>query len=277
MRELRDRVAVVTGGGSGIGAAIALAAAEKGMHVVVADVEPDAAEKVAAQVRDRGRRALAVPCDVSERAALERLAERTYRELGACHLLCNNAGVVVFGSLDERSDEDWRWVLGVNLLGVIHGVQAFVPRMRDQEGEAHVVNTASMAGLAALPALGIYTTTKYAVVGLSESLRIDLTPHGIGVSVLCPGGVATRIMESDRNRPAHLGTTEIAEADRERVAAASNETPAEMIDPAIVGRAVMDAVRENRLWIITHPHWKGMVEHRCQELLQAFDAAAGSE
>ncbi len=277
MRELQDRIAVITGGGSGIGRAIALAAAARGMHVAVLDVELAAAEKVAAEVRDRGRRSLAIGCDVSDRAAVEAAAERTYSELGACHLLCNNAGVLVLGPLDERSDDDWRWVLGVNLFGVIHGVQAFLPRMRDQGGEAHIVNTASMAGLSALPALGVYTTTKYAVVGLSESLRIDLARHGIGVSVLCPGGVATRIVESDRNRPAELGRGGMAESDRQRVATASNETVADMIDPAIVGRAVIDAVREDRLWIITHPHWKAGVQQRFDSILKAFDEAAGSE
>jgi NAD(P)-dependent dehydrogenase (short-subunit alcohol dehydrogenase family) len=277
VRELHDRIAVITGGGSGIGRAIALTAAARGMHVAVLDVELAAAEKVAAEVRDQGRRSLAIGCDVSDRAAVEAAAERSYAEFGACHLLCNNAGVLVLGPLDERSDDDWRWALGVNLFGVIHGIQAFVPRMRDQGGEAHIVNTASMAGLSALPSLGVYTTTKYAVVGLSESLRIDLAPHGIGVSVLCPGGVATRIVESDRNRPAELGRGGIGEADRQRVATASNESVADMIDPAIVGRAVIDAVCENRLWILTHPHWKAGVEQRFDSILKAFDEAAGSE
>ena len=205
MLELRGKVAVVTGGGSGIGAALARAFASQEMDVVVADVDVAGAEKVAADVRAVGRRALAVPTDVSKLASVEALAERTWDELGGCHVLCNNAGVMVIGALESRSIEDWEWVLGVNLWGVIHGVQAFVPRMLAQPGEKHIVNTGSTAGLMPTPGVGVYATAKYAVVGLSEHLRLDLARHAIGVSVLCPGGVQTQILRSERNRPRELG------------------------------------------------------------------------
>ena len=183
MKQLRDRVALVTGGGSGIGRGMALAFADSGMHVVIADIEEDAARKVAGEVEQRGVRSLPVQVDVTDRAAVEALAERSFAELGAVHVLCNNAGVAVFGPLDQMSDEDWRFVLSVNLEGVVHGLQAFLPRMRELEGEKHVVNTASGAGLIAFPTLGVYTATKYAVVGISETLRAD---------VAAPTGSASR-------------------------------------------------------------------------------------
>ena len=207
MLELRDKVAVVTGGGSGIGAALARAFAAQGMDVAVADVDVAGAEKVAADVRAAGRRALAVPTDVSEFSSVEALAARTYDELGACHVLCANAGVLVMGAFETRSPADWEWVLGVNLRGVLHCAQAFVPRMIAQPGEKHIVNTGSIAGLASAPGLAVYGTSKFAVVGFSEHLRHDLARHGIGVSVLCPAGVQTKILSSDRNRPAELGTS----------------------------------------------------------------------
>jgi NAD(P)-dependent dehydrogenase (short-subunit alcohol dehydrogenase family) len=271
LQRLENGVAVVTGGGSGIGRAIALEAARAGMHALVADVDEGAAKQVADEVRALGPRAAAAHCDVTDRASVERLAERAWSELGGCQLLCNNAGVLVMGALQERSDADWEWVLGVNLRGVIHGVQAFLPRMLAQDGESHVVNTASMAGHVAFPTLGVYTTSKYAVVGLSESLRADLARTRVGVSVLCPGGVQTRITESERNRPARLGTSRVTQSDREAVTQAANEQPEEMIDPAIVGQKVIRAVRAGEFWILTHPHWRGLVEQRYRDLMAAFD------
>ncbi len=269
--QLEDRVLVVTGGGGGIGRAIALAGARAGMHAVVADVEEGAAKQVAEEVRALGRRALSVHCDVSDRASVERLAERAWSELGGCHLLANNAGVLVMGALQDRSESDWEWVLAVNLRGVVNGVQCFLPRLLAQAGESHVVNTASMAGHVAFPTLGVYTTSKYAVVGLSESLRADLQGTRVGVSVLCPGGVQTRITESERNRPARLGTSQVTQSDRDAVSQAANEQAEEMIDPAIVGDKVIRAVRAGEFWILTHPHWRGLVEQRYRDLMAAFD------
>ncbi len=205
MRELSGKVAVVTGGGSGIGQGMVVAFAQAGMHVVIADIDLPAAEKVAAEASALGVKALAVATDVTKRGSVEALAERVYGELGAAHLLCNNAGVAVFGQLDAMTDHDWRWVLDVNLEGVVNGLQAFLPRMKAQSGEKHIVNTASVAGIAAFAGLGVYVATKYAVVGISESLRAEGESYGLGVSVLCPGVVRTRIFESERIRPAALG------------------------------------------------------------------------
>jgi NAD(P)-dependent dehydrogenase (short-subunit alcohol dehydrogenase family) len=276
MEHFADRVAVVTGGGSGIGEALALACADAGMHVAVADIEGDAAERVAEGVRARGRRAFSAATDVADRAAVEELAARTWKELGGCHLLCNNAGVLLMGSLEQRSDADWEWVLSVNLRGVVNGVQAFVPRLLEHGDAAHIVNTASMSGLVALPGLGVYTSSKYAVVGLSESLRADLAPHGIGVSVLCPGGVRSRIVESDRNRPPELGGAGTAPAPTDAPPGLTGASKAvdNVIEPDVVAEMVLDAVRADELYIVTHPKWKGLVQQRFDQILAAFDAAA---
>ncbi len=272
MKQLRDRVALVTGGGSGIGRGMALAFADSGMHVVIADIEEDAARKVAGEVEQRGVRSLPVQVDVTDRAAVEALAERSFAELGAVHVLCNNAGVAVFGPLDQMSDADWRFVLSVNLEGVVHGLQAFLPRMRELEGEKHVVNTASGAGVIAFPTLGVYTATKYAVVGISETLRADVAAHGIGVSVLCPGVVNTRIFESQRNRPAALGGPEAQPALRPegvpREAGAMRG-----MDPVVVGQMVRDAVIADEAYIFTHPGLRANVERRFHGIAQSFDWA----
>ena len=273
MQDLEGRVAVVTGGGSGIGAALARAFAFHGMDVVVADVEVAGAEKVAADVRAAGRRALAVQTDVSKLTSVEALAERTYRELGGCHVLCNNAGVIVVGTLESRTARDWEWVLGVNLWGVVHGLLAFLPRMLAQPGEKHIVNTASTAGLVPTPGVGVYATAKYAVVGLSEHLRMDLARHAIGVSVLCPGGVQTQILRSQRNRPTELGATPSALADLQRMATGAERHPEELQPPEAIAAAVLEGIRANHAWIFTHAHYRSRVEARCAELMRAFDRA----
>jgi NAD(P)-dependent dehydrogenase (short-subunit alcohol dehydrogenase family) len=273
MLELRGKVAVVTGGGSGIGAALARAFASHEMDVVVADVDVAGAEKVAADVRAAGRRALAVATDVSKLASVEALAERTWDELGGCHVLCNNAGVMVIGALESRSIKDWEWVLGVNLWGAIHGVQAFVPRMLALPGEKHIVNTGSTAGLMPTPGVGVYATAKYAVVGLSEHLRLDLARHAIGVSVLCPGGVQTQILRSERNRPSEFGASQSSPDDYRRMARSEPRPPDEMQPPEAIAAVVIDGIRANDAYILTHAHYRKGVQARCAALMQAFDKA----
>jgi NAD(P)-dependent dehydrogenase (short-subunit alcohol dehydrogenase family) len=277
MQVLEGKVAVVTGGGSGIGAALARAFAAAGMDVGVADIEAEGAERVAADVRAAGRRAFAARTDVSRYEAVEALAERTYRELGACHVLCNNAGVLVAGSLENRSLADWEWVLGVNVWGVVHGLTAFLPRMLAQPGEKHIVNTGSTAGLVPAPGFGVYAAAKYAVVGLSEHLRLDLARHGIGVSVLCPGGVRTQILRSERNRPSALGTSQLTREDMLQMASGEERPPDEMQPPEVIAAAVLEGIRANDAYILTHPHYRSAVEARCAALLRAFDAAAARQ
>jgi NAD(P)-dependent dehydrogenase (short-subunit alcohol dehydrogenase family) len=246
VKSFAGKIAVVTGGGSGIGRALALALARDGARIVVADVdEADAGETVRLAAA-AGAEALAVRTDVSDRRQVEALADRVYERFGATHVLCNNAGVVVHGGLEAATWEDWQWVVGVNLWGVVHGLLAFVPRMIAGGEGGHVVNTASMAGLIASQGLGVYNTTKYAVVGLSETLAKDLRPHGIGVTVVCPMGVATRIRQAGRNRPAALrgapsagGASEVTLIGR-------------TLDPDDVAGQTLAAVRGGELYVITH-------------------------
>ena len=267
--SFRDRVAVVTGGGSGIGQALALAFAREGAHVVVADVDETGMAETCRGVAARGREALAVRTDVSDLAAVQALADRAVGRFGAVHILCNNAGVVVHGGLEAATYADWRWVVGVNLWGVIHGLLAFVPRMIAQRQRGHIVNTASMAGLIASQGLGIYNTTKYAVVGLSETLAKDLRPHGIGVSVLCPMGVATRIREAERARPVALRNP----------AGAPAATPIALIGrtlgPAEVAEQVLDAIRAGELYVVTHEEGLEPLRRRFRRLEEAILRTTG--
>jgi NAD(P)-dependent dehydrogenase (short-subunit alcohol dehydrogenase family) len=245
VENLKDKVAVVTGGASGIGRELCLGFARAGARVVVADLDAIGMEETAAGVTRAGSAAIAVKTDVSQRSEVQALADRAFAQWGAVHVLCNNAGVAVHGGLETATHADWEWVLGVNLWGVIHGIEAFVPRMIAQRVPCHIVNTASMAGLIASQGLGVYNTAKYAVVGLSETLQKDLRAYAIGVSVLCPMGVATAIGESERNRPAHLRNP-------------SGEQPQDVeligrrLDAAHVAERVLRAIAANQLYVITH-------------------------
>lgn len=263
MDAFTDRVAVVTGAGSGIGRALTLALAREGTKVVVADVDEAAMESVAREARDHGAQAVTVRTDVTELAQVQALAERAWKTFGAVHVLCNNAGVAAWGGLEKATHRDWQWVLGVNLWGVIHGIEAFVPRMIAGGQLGHIVNTASMAGLIASQGLGVYNTSKYAVVGLSETLAKDLKPYGIGVSVLCPMGVETRIRESERNRPAALrnepGTAE-----------AAVELIGRYLTPDTVAGMVLDAMRRGELYVITHDEGLEPLRRRFDRMQQSI-------
>ena len=245
MDSFKGKVAVVTGGGSGIGRALALAFAREGARVVLADVDESAMDGVAGEARALGVDALAVRTDVSELASVQALAERAWQTFGGVHVLCNNAGVALWGGLERATHQDWQWAMGVNLWGVIHGVETFVPRMIAGGEPGHVVNTASMAGLIASQGLGVYNTTKYAVVGLSETLAKDLKPYRIGVSVLCPMGVQTRIRESERSRPAALRNAQ-------GPAGSEVELIGRYLPPERVADMVLDAIRRDELYVITH-------------------------
>jgi NAD(P)-dependent dehydrogenase (short-subunit alcohol dehydrogenase family) len=261
--DLRGKTSVVTGGASGIGRALALRFAREGANVVVADLDDGGMECVAAEARGLGVKALTVRTDVSELAQVQALAARSFETFGAVHVLCNNAGVAAWGGLESATHRDWQWVLGVNLWGVIHGVEAFVPRMIARGEPAHIVNTASMAGLVASKGLGVYNTSKYAVVGLSETLAKDLKAYRIGVSVLCPMGVQTRIRESERNRPAAL-----------RNERTSGGEPVELIGrylgPEAVADMVLDAIRRNELYVITHDEALPSLQRRAERLEHAL-------
>jgi NAD(P)-dependent dehydrogenase (short-subunit alcohol dehydrogenase family) len=264
MTTYAGKVAVVTGGGSGIGRALALGLAREGARVVIADVdETDAAETVR-QVAAAGAEGLAVWTDVADRRQVEALADRVFDRYGATHVLCNNAGVVVHGGLESATWEDWQWVVGVNLWGVVHGLLAFVPRMIAGGQGGHIVNTASMAGLIASQGLGVYNTTKYAVVGLSETLAKDLRPHGIGVTVVCPMGVATRIRQAGRNRPAGLRNAPGGPEGTEMTLIGRT------LDPDAVAAQTLAAVRRGSLYVITHDEALEPLRRRFQRLEDAI-------
>jgi NAD(P)-dependent dehydrogenase (short-subunit alcohol dehydrogenase family) len=265
VRDLADRVAVVTGGASGIGRALCLAFARAGMHVVAADLDEAGMAETAAAVVKQGRRAVTVRTDVSRLADVRALADRAWQELGGVHVLCNNAGIALWGGLDTATHADWEWAIGVNLWGVIHGVEAFVPRMIAQRAGGHIVNTASMAGLIASEGLGVYNTTKYAVVGLSETLQKDLRRHDIGVSVLCPMGVTTQIRQSARNRPAALWNAGAPASGGEV------ELIGRYLSPDHVAERVLRAVLDNRLYVITHPEGLEPLRRRFARMEKAIE------
>ena len=265
MENLKGKTAVVTGGASGIGRALCLAFAGEGAHVVVADIDEAGMAETAAGVKKAGTKALTVKTDVTKLDSVQALAERAWREMGGVHIVCNNAGVAVHGSLESATHRDWEWVLAVNLWGVIHGVEAFVPRMIAQKQPGHVVNTASMAGLIASQGLGVYNTSKYAVVGLSETLHKDLRPHDIGVSILCPMGVSTNIRTSERNRPLALQNPKGPE-DNDWFRLIGR-----YLEPEEVAGRVLRAVKANRLYVITHEEARDPLRRRFERMDKAFE------
>ena len=270
MRELRGKVAVVTGAGSGIGRGLACQFAAEGMRVVVADVEHAALSETARLLCDfvAATDVLAVPTDVSDADAVESLAAFTYERFGAAHVLCNNAGVFQGGLSWQRTEADWNWVFGVNVFGIINGIRSFVPRMLEQGGEGHVVNTASIAGLVTGAYSGPYNTSKFAAVALSESLAHDLRASGssIGVSVLCPSAVNTRIAESTRNRSGPLAS-EAEAPDAHFVEQALADLTAGGLDPATVAGIVVDAIRCDQFYIPTNASYDDQVQSRFEDML----------
>jgi NAD(P)-dependent dehydrogenase (short-subunit alcohol dehydrogenase family) len=263
MQQLRDRVAVITGAGSGIGEGIARAAAAAGMRVAVADIDVAAAGSVAAELGDN---AVAFDVDVASLASVEALRDRVMDTFGAVHLVCNNAGVRIGALMQEADIRDWQYQINVNLYGVIHGVKTFLPLLLEQ-GEGHIVNTASIGGLIAGPPEGLYSTTKFAVVGLSEALLLEVAGQGIGVSVLCPGLVDTRLIDQSLAvRPPALDPG----IDYGQPA----PDTASGISPQVVGERVIDGVREGSFYIITHDDYRDILAMRHQSILDALDQHA---
>lgn len=279
MQDLEGRVAVVTGGASGIGRAVAEGFAAAGMRIVLADIEQGALNKAAEQLSSAGHEVLAVRTDVSDGASVQALADAAVAHFGAVNVVHNNAGVGAGGPIWTQTERDWQWVLGVNLWGVIHGIRVFVPLMLEQGEPAHIVNTGSMAGLISVPYMASYNVSKHGVVTLSETLYRDLRAAGanIGVSVLCPGMVQTNIFESERNRPAQLtdesgpvGLASMLTGDDAGIgveeAIGSFGT---FLAPEEVAAHVVDAVRTDRFYILTHPEaTRTLVQMRCDDILE---------
>jgi len=277
MKDFRDRVAVVTGAASGIGRGLADRFAAEGMKIVLADVEEGALRQAEAEFREKGVDVLGVRTDVSKPEELEKLAQQTLDTFGAVHVVCNNAGVAgAWGPTWANTLDDWNWIIGVNLWGVIHGVRVFLPIMLEQGDEGHIVNTASLAGL--MPGRGIYGVTKQAVVALSESLYNDLkvADAKIGVSVLCPGWVNTQIIDAGRNRPAELARTveAIPDPQREVMEKTVRDLLKTGLQPSAVADQVFEAIRDDKLYIITHPEMDFLIRERFDNILSRTNPTA---
>jgi NAD(P)-dependent dehydrogenase (short-subunit alcohol dehydrogenase family) len=275
MKELRGRTAFVTGGASGIGLALAHAFGAEGMRVAIADIEKSALLAAREQLGAAGVDVLELELDVADAKAVEQAAQRVEQTFGRVHVVCNNAGVATGGPLEQATLDDWNWVVSVNLMGVVHGVTSFLPRLRAHGEGGHIVNTASIAGFLTFPGLGIYTATKRAVVGLSEALHAELAGSGIGVSVLCPGFVRTRIMESTRNRPARHGAPLPPASSTGGLA----ETGAAVLalhgaDPASIAARVVEAVKREELYVFTHPELRDATAARFATVLEGFGSTS---
>ena len=265
MRDVAGKVAFITGGGSGVGLGMAKSFVGAGMRVAIADAREDHLEEATAELGDAAH---PVHLDVTDRDALARAADETERAVGPVDVLCNNAGINLFNDIADATYQDWDWVLGVNLGGVVNAVVTFVPRMKARGEGGHVVNTASMGAFIAGPGAGIYTTAKFAIHGLSDSLRYSLRPHGIGVSMVCPGLVKSKIYESDRLRPAAL-STDTTPADQEfmRILPSVHEHG---MEPEEIGEKVLRAIRRNDFYVFTHPDHKEELRELFDEILAAF-------
>jgi len=272
MKDLKDKVAVVTGAASGIGRAMAERFAAEGMKVVLADIEEGALAKAESEMNAEGATVIAVRTDVSKAADVEALAQKTIDGFGAVHVVCNNAGVgPARGAIWELTEADWRWVLGVNLWGVLHGVRAFVPIMLKQDSEGHIVNTASVAGLLSAPFAATYCVAKHGVVTLSESLHRELAQVGskVKVSVLCPAWVKTQLMDGDRNRPRELqNASDQATPQATMMNEVFRQLVASGTDPGEIGDIVVDAIRDEKFYILPHPEWKEQVRVRMEDILE---------
>jgi NAD(P)-dependent dehydrogenase (short-subunit alcohol dehydrogenase family) len=274
MKNLQNRVAVITGGASGFGREFANIGARDGMKLVLADVQQDALDKAKAELEAQGALVLAVRCDVRKAEEVQALADSAMSKFGAVHLVFNNAGVGAGGLIWENTQADWDWVLGVNLWGVINGVRIFTPLMlecakRDAGYEGHIVNTASMAGLLNAPNMGIYNVSKHAVVSLSETLYHDLQliDAPIGASVLCPYFVPTGISHSERNRPGELRSDAAPTASQRAAQAVSEKAVSSgKVTAAQVAERTFNAIRAGSFYIYSHPHALGNVQTRMEDV-----------
>jgi NAD(P)-dependent dehydrogenase (short-subunit alcohol dehydrogenase family) len=269
LNELGGKAAAVTGAASGLGRAMALAFAAEGMHLALADVDDAGLTQTGKLVAAFGVKGFSMRVDVSKAGDVQQFAARAAGELNGVHVVCNNAGVAVSGPVWETSEAEWQWILGVNLLGVVHGVRAFVPRLIAQ-GEGHIVNTASVAGLISPPGMGAYCVSKHAVVTLSEALHHDLRERGanVGVSVLCPAYVPTGIADSERIKPPDLSLSGKSKERLAKEAALKKAVASGKLSADDVARAVVAAVKENRFYVLTHPGIKGAVRARMEDVLE---------
>lgn len=277
MMDLRDKVAFITGGASGLGLGMAKAFGREGMKVMIADIEQAALTRAVQELKDSQIRAEGVLCDVSSRGSLREAALKTIATFGKVHVVCNNAGVAAGGPLGSIDERDWQWCTDVNLLGVVYGTEIFAPLIESHGEGGHFVNTASMAGWLGIPNMEPYCASKFAVVAMSEGWSAQLGAKNIGVSILCPGFVQTRIHESHRNKPARYGS----EASVQVGLGENREQAAQMVNSGIpvepVANRVVEAIKDNDLYIFTHVEFKPLVEMRFANAMAAFDKSAKSK
>ncbi|MBX3478991.1 MAG: SDR family NAD(P)-dependent oxidoreductase [Caulobacter sp.] len=270
MQDVSGKTAFITGGASGIGLAMARAFGAAGMSVMLADIEEMALAEAVRSLEERQIRAAGVLCDVAHRAALQTAADKTIETFGKVHVLCNNAGVGAGGPIDQVAASDWDWVMRVNLMGVVYGMETFLPHLRAHGEGGYVVNTASMAGMLSPPGMEPYNASKFAVVALSEGWAGQLAADNIGVGVLCPGFVKTNIDRSRRNRTDEFGGPDSPEN------LVASEFVQNGIDPDRVGLRVLEAIRNNERYIFTHPGMRVAVQERFARIMSGFDQADAS-
>lgn len=270
MKDFRGKTAFITGAASGIGFGMARAFGREGMNVVVADINLASAKAAVEKLASEQIKAVAVKVDVSERASMKSAALEAIAAFGKVHVLCNNAGIGVGAAFGAMPEGDWDWAIDVNLKGVVYGAETFVPLIKSHGEGGHIVNTASLAGMFTAPGMEAYSATKFAVVAMTEGWAMQLSPQGIGVSVLCPGVVSTNIYASGTARQdKYGGATEGIGAGKAMI---------EMgIDPFIVGQRVVESVKANEIYIVTHPNYRDIVQRRLDGIRAAFDSADNSE
>lgn len=285
MSQFSGKTAVISGGAEGIGFGIAQAMGQQGMNIVLGDIDPEQLKTAQAKLEGMGIDVLTVEMDVREQSHWQTLAEQVLARFGKVHMLVNNAGVGGRpGPIEQTSDKDWRWVMDVNLMGVIYGAEAMVPLMKQHGEGGWLINVASMAGMAGVPYAGAYTASKVAVVGMSESWYEELKPHNIQVSVLCPAFVKTRINHSYRNKQDDYQEELQEEYQVSEKAARKGRDMAEhmqkVIDaglaPTVVGERVVEAISNRELYIFTHPNYRKVVQARYKAIDAAFERAADS-
>lgn len=272
MKDVQGKVAFITGGASGMGLGMARAFSAAGMKVMIGDIEEEPMNRAVAQLNAAGGNAAGVKVDVTQLESVSEAGVAVTERFGKVHIICNNAGVGVGGKCETASMHNWKWVMDVNMWGVVHGLQVFVPLITSHGEGGHVVNTASMAGMYGLQGAGPYNASKFAVVGISETMMAEHAKDNLGISLLCPGIVATNISSSGRNRAeAYGGPVQPNEKDK------SAEMLAKGLDPDIVGKLVLEAIQDDQPYIFTDPSLRYLVERRTQYILKGYDWADNCE
>ncbi len=271
MKDVAGKVAFVTGGASGLGLAMAHSFTGAGMKVAIADIEDSALEAAKLAFSDTNAEVITIKTDVTDRESMAEARQKTLDAFGKVHVVCNNAGVALNGNIADMTYRDWDWVMKVNLDGVINGIVTFINDIKSHGEGGHFVNTASIAGQYGMPGLSAYCASKFAVVGISETMRIDLADDNIGVSVLCPGIVSTAIGKSERNRPMEFGGTDTpAMIPRDGSATVAGQEMVVM-EPSVIGDIVLCGIQNNEFYLLTHKEFRHPLENRAQEIASAFD------